>query len=71
MFLYFLYQNKKDLFLQRKYNRFLEILTSYYDTTSKINHKTIQIFKDHDFFGLFLNKKINYDTHWVVDERNY
>lgn len=63
----FLIYNKTSnhLSLERKRERFNKILDEYRQSKSKINFRTVQIFKEHGVFDL--------DTlsRWIVDQRDY
>lgn len=69
-FLYLIYNNA-NLYLNRKYDKFIEILNKYLNSKSKINFKTIDLFRSTNMIKQFLNININYDNHWIIDHRNY
>ena len=70
-FLYYMYSDKKQLYLSRKYIKFQKILREYVKTKSKINIKTINFLKNNDILNKYINKQIDYSSHWVIDKRKY
>lgn len=70
-FLEKIYENKGDYFLKRKYDKYVKILGEYVNAQSKINFKTIDLFKLNNVFVNHLGINVNFDDHWVVDHRCY
>lgn len=70
-FLEKIYEDKRDLFLKRKYEKYLKILQGYVASESKINFKTINLFKKNNIFKNHTNIDIDFNDHWVIDHRHY
>jgi hypothetical protein len=70
-FLEKMYDDRGNLFLRRKYDKYVKILQEYINAQSKINLRTIEIFKSGDIMKKHLNEDIDYDNKWTIDHRIY